>query len=100
MQKGDDEWWLTSAYLYHLISSQRVLNGGQNCRHGSTYLTLSKDAAIRYAKSNPAGSEAIIYTLNLFIEAGSRYPELVQGMNSDCDPVLAFFGDRHQDRYR
>jgi hypothetical protein len=55
---GDEE-WSNGRWVAELMRDQEVTARGFNYRHGSTYLTPSRQTATRYAKRNALGSELV-----------------------------------------
>lgn len=58
--------WNTWKFVVKAMIDQKITNGGFNFRHGETYLTSSRDAAVRYAVTNPLGSEVLSMAARLY----------------------------------
>lgn len=62
--KSDPVWIEERKLVVEPIANQ--LTEGFNFRHGGTYLSPSKDTAVRYAKDNPYGSEILSKSICLY----------------------------------
>ena len=65
-----DEGWMVKAQSFRFMVHQRT--GAMNFQHGDTYLSPSKQTAIRYAVNKKFGSELLTYCLDLLQELLSR----------------------------
>ena len=96
------EWnWCEDPFLLDVryIVEQRVTAGGFNFRHGSTYLSSSRNNAVRYALNNRYGSELLSTTFSMLerlkehdlrgaYEIIERYPELLKLQEMPHQPLL------------
>lgn len=72
------------------ISSQEITGAGFNLRHGSTYLTPARSTAVRYARSNEFGSEAVEYCMLLYRRVAKEHPDLLTNLCCDPTSLLSF----------
>ena len=96
---SDDPELVAMALPIRYIVDQSVSIGGFNFRHGNTYLTPSKLAAVRYALTNRLGSELLSTMISLFDElkvrdegkareVASKYPIISELLNLEHRPLL------------
>lgn len=67
---AEDEMWLAWNSV-----TKRMLNQGRHFQHGSCYLSPSRETAIRYAISNPFGSEIISVSKELYDQIHNLHPQ-------------------------
>lgn len=95
----DDAEFQGEEYVIRKMVSQEVTRARFNFRHGSSYLTPSRDSAVRYALSNRYGSELLTTTFWLYEllrrrhvsevnEMGERYGVLVSHLGKEVRPIL------------
>lgn len=97
-QFSNDEGWMAKAQSFGWMVNQQT--GEMNFQHGDTYLSASKDTAIRYAVSKRAGSELLSYSLDFLNELVRRkvpgvadklyrrYPGIFELLDISCAPLL------------
>ena len=79
--------WQSHRGTVERIVNQEVTRSGWNFRHGGSYLTPSRSAAIRYAESSPEGSEIITETKQIYQLVQRYSPEEGDRFASD-NPAL------------
>lgn len=96
--KTDNDWLFERAGI-QAMCDQRVTRGNFNYRHGSTYLSPSRDTAVRYALSNSHGSELLSHCVSLIerlraidasatLSVSNEFPSVYALTNLKPFPVL------------
>lgn len=65
---SDTKIFQSRARSFAIMAEQRSHSRGMNFQHGQTYLSPSRDTAVRYATNKRYGSELLTYTLD-FLQA-------------------------------
>lgn len=80
--------WQADKVWVQKMVNQEITGAGFNFRHGSTYLTPSFQTAMRYARDNPFGSEALSTSIALYNMLVDQSPEIIQAPQFKEHPII------------
>ena len=99
MEKQDwfyDENLAEQKWIFQMMASQRVTDGGFNFRHGNAYLSPSILTAAQYASNSRYGSEFLSHTIALLEELEKHDSRLAERVTQGYPDIANLRGAKHE----